>query len=255
MPPVEPWALVVLVLVSAPALVLAPPPVEVPVPSVVDANPVDEEPEVVEANDVPVVPAPVVEPSSPRGGGGLAVQAATTSSPPSDACAALRDGMHVTIAPRARRVRELARLPSWAALGYARRMGSGTREALRPLLWVFLAGGVGATLRVVIAGLIDARWADRLPYVGTLVVNMIGCFAIGVAAAALPPGTPRTAVVGGLLGGFTTYSAFALFSYELLDQGRLGALTAQLVLHLTIGIACAAGGMVLGRAVFGPPGS
>lgn len=134
-------------------------------------------------------------------------------------------------------------------------MGSGTREALRPLLWVFLAGGVGATLRVVIAGFIDARWADRLPYVGTLVVNMIGCFAIGMAAAALPPGTTRTAVLGGLLGGFTTYSAFALFSYELLDQGRLGVLTAQLVLHLTIGIACAAGGMALGRAVFGAPGS
>lgn len=134
-------------------------------------------------------------------------------------------------------------------------MGSGSRDALRPLLWVFLAGGVGATLRVVLAGLIDAHWSKHLPHVGTLVVNMVGCFAIGVAAAALPPGTARTAVLGGLLGGFTTYSAFALFSYELLRDERFGTMLAQIGLHLVIGIVCAAAGMALGRAVFGPPSS
>lgn len=132
------------------------------------------------------------------------------------------------------------------------RMGS--REAL-PLVWVFLAGGVGATLRVVLAGLIDARWSARLPHVGTLVVNMAGCFAIGVAAAAIPPGTARTAVLGGLLGGFTTYSAFALFSYELLRDQRLGVMLGQIGLHLVLGIVCAAAGMALGRAAFGPAGS
>ncbi|MCA9708301.1 MAG: CrcB family protein [Myxococcales bacterium] len=132
-------------------------------------------------------------------------------------------------------------------------MASGAREALRPLLWVFLAGGVGATLRVVLAGLVDARWSSRLPYVGTLVVNMVGCFAIGVAAAALPPGTARTAVVGGLLGGFTTYSAFALFSYELLRDERLGVLTVQIGLHVGLGMVCAAAGLAVGRALVGPP--
>jgi len=131
-------------------------------------------------------------------------------------------------------------------------MGFGSREALRSLLWVFLAGGVGATLRVVIAGFIDGRWGERLPALGTLVVNMVGCFAIGVAAAALPPGPARVAVLGGLLGGFTTYSAFALFSTELLQQGRLGVLTVQIGLHLVVGMVCAAGGLALGRAAFGP---
>lgn len=159
-----------------------------------------------------------------------------------------------TIPSRTRGARPGPRLRPPGGLGYARRMGSGSREALRPLLWVFLAGGVGATLRVVLAGLIDARWSDRLPYVGTLVVNMAGCLAIGVAAAAIPPGTARTAVVGGLLGGFTTYSAFALFSVELFHDERLGTLVTQIGLHLVLGMVCAAAGLALGRAVFGPAG-
>lgn len=140
-----------------------------------------------------------------------------------------------------------------------RRLGYATvvvvRDELRQLLWVFLAGGTGATLRVVLGGVIDARLAERLPYTGTLVVNLIGCFAIGVAAAAIPAGTARTAVVGGLLGGFTTYSAFALFSYELIKQQRLGVLTLQVGLHLSLGILLAAAGMALGRAFVPAPGS
>lgn len=121
-----------------------------------------------------------------------------------------------------------------------------------PLVWVFLAGGLGATLRVVLGGMLEQQWGERLPHVGTLLVNLIGCFAIGVAAAAIPPGTARTAVLGGLLGGFTTYSAFALFSYDLLSDGRVGVLAAQLGLHLSLGIALAAAGVAAGRAVFGP---
>ena len=121
-----------------------------------------------------------------------------------------------------------------------------------PLVWVFLAGGLGATLRVVLAGVVDVRLSERLPYAGTLVVNLVGCLAIGVAAAAIPPGTVRTAVVGGLLGGFTTYSAFALFSYELIRDERLGVLAAQIGLHLVLGVVCVAVGMMLGRVAFGP---
>lgn len=121
-----------------------------------------------------------------------------------------------------------------------------------PLVWVFLAGGTGATLRVVLGGLIDERWSSRLPYVGTLVVNLIGCFAIGLAAAAIPPGTARTAVLGGLLGGFTTYSAFALFSHDLIRDQQLGVMALQIGLHLVLGVVLAAAGVMLGRMLFGP---
>jgi CrcB protein len=128
-------------------------------------------------------------------------------------------------------------------------MPSSTPHALGTLVWVFLAGGVGATLRVVLGSFVDARVSERLPHAGTLVVNLIGCFVIGVIAVALPPGTLRTAVVGGLLGGFTTYSAFALFSYELLRDERIGVLALQIGLHLALGVGCVAAGVALGRMV------
>ena len=130
-----------------------------------------------------------------------------------------------------------------------RSMPSPTPLALGTLAWVFLAGGVGATLRVILGGLVDARLSARLPFAGTLVVNLIGCFVIGVVAVVLPAGTLRTAVVAGLLGGFTTYSAFALFSYELLRDERLGVLALQIGLHVVLGVVCVAAGMALGRMV------
>ncbi len=127
----------------------------------------------------------------------------------------------------------------------------GAGSALGPLLWVFLAGGLGAVLRVVLGGLVDARGSTGLPYLGTLVVNVIGCLAIGVAAVALPPGSLRTAVVGGLLGGFTTYSAFALLSVELLRDARLGALVTQVGLHVVLGMVAVVAGMGAARLVLG----
>ncbi len=117
----------------------------------------------------------------------------------------------------------------------------------RQLVWVFLAGGLGATLRITLAAGIDDRWGQHLPFVGTLAVNMLGCFAIGAAAAVLPTGASRTVVLGGLLGGFTTYSAFALLSQQLLRDGRIGVLTTQVCAHLIAGMVCVAGGAALGR--------
>jgi len=133
-------------------------------------------------------------------------------------------------------------------------MGSPTRQALGPLLWVFLAGGLGATLRVLLAEVVDARVASRLPHAGTLVVNVLGCLVIGVVAVAVPAGTLRTAVMGGLLGGFTTYSAFALLSHELLREARLGVLVLQVGLHLGLGVLAVAAGIALGRLAL-PTGS
>ena len=119
----------------------------------------------------------------------------------------------------------------------------------RDLLWVFLAGGVGATLRVALVPLFDARLHRWLPFAGTLLVNMVGCLAIGVLSVVLSPSSLRPIVLGGLLGGFTTYSAFGLLSWELLEEGKHGAFAAQIVLHLVGGIVCVWLGLVVGRAL------
>ena len=78
-------------------------------------------------------------------------------------------------------------------------------------LLVALGGAAGSTLRYAV-GLAFA--GSTFPY-ATLMVNVIGCFGIGLAVPSLdraPLLSPeiRLLVVAGFLGGFTTFSAFAL---------------------------------------------
>jgi CrcB protein len=114
---------------------------------------------------------------------------------------------------------------------------------------VFVAGGTGAVLRVLLAGRIEQALVERLPYAGVLIVNLIGCLLIGFAAATIAAPHWRNIVLGGLLGGFTTYSAFALFSVDLLEQQRWGVLAVQIVAHLVGGVVCVWLGLLAARLV------
>lgn len=120
---------------------------------------------------------------------------------------------------------------------------------------LFVAGGCGVCLRHALAGTIDGRLAAgaigrAVPHGGMLAVNLIGCLVIGAVAAALPAGPARTIVVVGLLGGFTTYSSFALVTVELAGASRWAALGWQLGLHLAGGMVMVALGAWLGRLLF-----
>lgn len=114
---------------------------------------------------------------------------------------------------------------------------------------VFCAGGLGASLRVLLSGRLEQMLAERLPFAGVLSVNLLGCFLIGFASVAIAAPQWRSVILGGLLGGFTTYSAFALFSVELVQQQRIGALATQLGAHLVGGVACVAAGMWLAQTL------
>ena len=113
---------------------------------------------------------------------------------------------------------------------------------------LFAAGGCGVCLRFVLALKVD-RWAEAtLPYAGTLAVNLLGCLAIGVLAPLLPQGPGRAIAVAGLLGGFTTYSSFALLTVELAGAARWAPLAWQLALHVGGGaLMVALGSRIAGR--------
>lgn len=124
---------------------------------------------------------------------------------------------------------------------------------------LFVAGGCGVCLRHALALAVDERLAlafagRALPNAGMLTVNLLGCLAIGALATALPAGPVRTIVIVGLLGGFTTYSSFALVSLELATGMRWMALGWQLGLHLAGGLAMVAFGAWIVRAVGPGPG-
>lgn len=110
-------------------------------------------------------------------------------------------------------------------------------------LLVFLGGGTGAWLRWWLGGMISPPW-------GTLAVNLVGCLLTGMFAGWLGRGGgsegARLLLGAGLLGGFTTMSAFALDTVSLWSREPA---TALIYAGLTIAgaIAGVAAGMFLFR--------
>ena len=112
----------------------------------------------------------------------------------------------------------------------------GGPASARTLAAVAVGGAVGAGLRWAVG----AAWEhDRgaWPW-STLVVNVIGCVAIGVAARRLRLGTLGWAfVVTGVLGGFTTFSSFAIEVDDLFAADRALVALGYIAVTLTAGTA------------------
>lgn len=100
---------------------------------------------------------------------------------------------------------------------------------------VFIGGGLGACLRWGVSLLLNP--ISPLIPLGTLAVNLIGGYLIGVAAAffafraGLPPEL-KLFTITGVLGGFTTFSAFSNEVVSLVGQGRPGWATLTAAAHL-----------------------
>ncbi|MFJ2543376.1 fluoride efflux transporter FluC [Microbacterium sp. NPDC087589] len=114
---------------------------------------------------------------------------------------------------------------------------------LRSLLLVFAGGSIGTTARLGVALWIPD--AGGFP-VSTLLVNVIGALLIGILAARLPQTTGLRVFLGtGVLGGFTTYSAFMTGTDALWADAPLLAF-AYAAGSLVLGLAAAALGVRLG---------
>ncbi len=101
-------------------------------------------------------------------------------------------------------------------------------------------------VRFALATWLDGRWAG-FP-VGTLLINLIGCVAIGwVGAAAGEREWVRWLVMTGLLGGFTTFSAFSWQALALMRDGRIGSALAYVALSLGLCLVGVWLGWLLGR--------
>jgi len=125
---------------------------------------------------------------------------------------------------------------------------------VRSALLVALGGALGSVARWAMAG-----WVQRLsptstfPW-GTLAVNVLGSFAIGVLLTLalerelIAPG-PRLFLVTGLLGGFTTFSAFTWESLELLRDAQWPAALAYVLGSIVAGLLAAFAGAVVAARV------
>ena len=118
------------------------------------------------------------------------------------------------------------------------------------LIQIALGGALGAVLRHLCAAQV-ARFAGAgFPW-GTLAVNVAGSFAMGIAAVLLilRSDFARAApfVMPGLLGGFTTFSAFSLEIVQLAERGRPLAALLYAGGSVMLGIVALVAGMWLAR--------
>jgi fluoride exporter len=121
------------------------------------------------------------------------------------------------------------------------------------ILLIFLGGGIGSVLRylcgVQAAKLLGTGW----PW-GTFLVNVTGCFAMGLCFRLLPLpeiGAPnaRLLLMTGVLGGFTTFSAFALDAAQLWMRQDISALSLYLAGTFVSTLAGVALGFAIGKAI------
>jgi CrcB protein len=108
------------------------------------------------------------------------------------------------------------------------------------LLWVMFAGAFGSGARFLIGRWAFGVFGAAFPY-GTLIVNIVGCFALGVVAQLASTGVMspelRTAIAVGFIGGFTTYSSFNQDTIALFTSGAVGMAVLNVAITLVGGLA------------------
>ncbi|MCR4345812.1 MAG: fluoride efflux transporter CrcB [Sulfuricaulis sp.] len=124
---------------------------------------------------------------------------------------------------------------------------------MRQVLAIAAGGAVGSLLRFWMSNWVHS-FADRsFPY-GTLVVNVLGCLLMGflfVLFIDRLSDNPvlRAGILIGILGGFTTFSAFSIETFNLIDQGAWAKAVANMSGSLVLCVGATWIGVLLGRQV------
>jgi CrcB protein len=122
------------------------------------------------------------------------------------------------------------------------------------IILVAAGGAFGSVLRYLV-GVVTLRWlGPGFPW-GTLTVNIVGSFAIGLLTEAIArrfnaSAELRLLLVTGVLGGFTTFSSFSLDTMALIERGAGVATIAYLAGSLGLSFLAIFAGLALGRAMF-----
>lgn len=126
---------------------------------------------------------------------------------------------------------------------------------MHKIIWAGIGGFAGSILRYVFSGYIQAlTHSVAFPY-GTFAVNLVGCFVIGLFSQ-LAEGRgvftaeARVFILVGVLGGFTTFSAFGNETLNLLRDGEKGLALLNIGAHLICGLAAVWLGRTLAHIIW-----
>jgi fluoride exporter len=117
---------------------------------------------------------------------------------------------------------------------------------MNTILLVALGGAVGSVARYLMASGIQSATGWQFP-LGTVLVNVLGCFLIGILYVLLvarpdPKHELRALLIVGVMGGFTTFSSFSLETVTMAMNGNFGGAT----LNVVVSVAACLAGTVLG---------
>lgn len=119
--------------------------------------------------------------------------------------------------------------------------------------WILagIGGFIGSAGRYALSGVVHRILPAGFPW-GTLVVNVLGCFVIGILGGlseerGLLTADTRTFLMIGVLGGFTTFSSFGFETLQLLRDGQLATAFGNVALQLILGLVAAWIGFAIAR--------
>jgi len=120
------------------------------------------------------------------------------------------------------------------------------------LIYIAAGGVIGALLRYAVTGAVFKLIPGAFPW-GTLLVNISGCFAIGVVwhlfeGLYITPGM-RLFLMVGFLGAYTTFSSFGLETINLLREGEIGYALFYVIASNVVGIAAVYAGILVTRGL------
>jgi fluoride exporter len=121
------------------------------------------------------------------------------------------------------------------------------------LLLIGFAGFIGTLGRYWLSGVVARRYGETFP-LGTLAVNLVGCFLVGLLfylmqERYLVNQNVRTIILIGLLGGFTTFSSLGLQTFTLLQDNEIALAVLNMVASNVLGLLLVWAGYTLAKAL------
>ena len=122
---------------------------------------------------------------------------------------------------------------------------------MQKIILIGLAGLAGTLLRYWLSGYVARQYGETFPW-GTIVINLIGCLVTGAVFYVteerfMVNPTVRAVILIGLLGGFTTFSAYGLQTFVLLRDGEYVLATLNIITSNVLGMFMVWAGYALGK--------
>ena len=119
------------------------------------------------------------------------------------------------------------------------------QQPIRNLIYIFIGGGLGSVLRFLISNYTQKLWNVNSFPMGTFVVNIIGCFLIGMLTSYFlkEDNYLKFLLITGFCGGFTTFSTFSAENYSLYQSGNYPILLFYILLSVMVGLVAVYAGL------------